>query len=176
MGVEKGLDCTNAYRLLIARTVAWTSQAEVELADSEPAASYLLLDVHVPFVSSAHYGAGCYFDIRKSESLVVVVVRCSLFVVRCSLLSLCVCVCCCVWCVLYVALCQVLWCVAAACCHGTFQNVSLSTHVNFDSVILSDLDLSARLFALTKGRGLATHRYWGPLCVYPVALMPTLAV
>ena len=37
----------------------------------------------------------------------------------------------------------------------TFQNVSLSTHVNFDSVVLSDLDLSARLFALRRGRGLA---------------------
>ena len=37
----------------------------------------------------------------------------------------------------------------------TFQNVSLATHVNFDSVVLSDLDFSARLFALTKGRGLA---------------------
>ena len=37
----------------------------------------------------------------------------------------------------------------------TFQNVSLSTHVNFDSVVLSDLDVSARLFALTRCRGLA---------------------
>ena len=51
------------------------------------------------------------------------------------------CVCCVVWCVLYVQLCSVLWCVAAACYHGTFHNVSLSTHVNFDSVLLSDLDL-----------------------------------
>ena len=32
-----------------------------------------------------------------------------------------------------------------------FQNVSLSTHVNFDSVVLSDFDLSARLFALIRG-------------------------
>ena len=36
------------------------------------------------------------------------------------------------------------WCVAPACYHGTFQNVSLSTH----------LDLSSRLFTLTRGRGL----------------------
>ena len=54
-----------------------------------------LLDVHVHFVSSAHYGAGCYFDIRKGESLVVVV-RCSLLLLLCVLF---------VWCVLYVALC-----------------------------------------------------------------------
>ena len=39
MGVEKGLDCTNANRLLIAGTEAWTSQAEVELAESEPTAA-----------------------------------------------------------------------------------------------------------------------------------------
>ena len=36
--------------------------------------SYILLEVHVHFASSAHYGAGCYFDIRKGENLVVVVV------------------------------------------------------------------------------------------------------
>ena len=45
MGVEKGLDCTNAYRLLIAGTEAWTSQAEVELAESEPAAALELCAV-----------------------------------------------------------------------------------------------------------------------------------
>ena len=39
MGVEKGLDCTNAYRSLVARTEARTSQAAVELAESEPAAA-----------------------------------------------------------------------------------------------------------------------------------------
>ena len=42
MGVEKGLDCTNAYRLLIAGTEAWTSHAEVELAEWEPAAALAL--------------------------------------------------------------------------------------------------------------------------------------
>ena len=35
MGVEEGLDCTHACRLLIAGEQAWTNQAEVELAESE---------------------------------------------------------------------------------------------------------------------------------------------
>ena len=35
----------------------------------------------------------------------------------------------------------------------TFQNVSLPTHVNFDSGVLSDLDSSSRLFTFTKGSG-----------------------
>ena len=103
--------------------------------------SYILLEVHVHFASSAHYGAGCYFDIRKGENLVVVV--------RCSLLLLCVCclcgACCMLRCVRFCGVLQL----------HVFQNVSLSTHVNFDSVIWSDVDLSARLFALTRGRGLA---------------------
>ena len=77
----------------------------------------------------------------------------------------------------------------------TFQNISLPTHVNFDSGVLSDLDSSSRLFTLSqRGRGLTfvfahifvrAHVY-GPgsqptdaldhtSCVSR-ALMPTLAV
>ena len=39
MGVEKNLDITNACRLLIAGTEAWTSQAKVELVESDQAAA-----------------------------------------------------------------------------------------------------------------------------------------
>ena len=43
------------------------------------------------------------------------------------------------------------------CCVVTIYlpECSSSPHVNFDSVVLSDLDFSARLIALTRGRGLA---------------------
>ena len=72
----------------------------------------------------------------------------------------------------------------------TFQNVWLSPHVNFHS---GSLVWSSFVFApvhIYKGSGsyvdlcprpcpstyrwarLATHRHWGPLCVYPVLLCP----
>ena len=38
----------------------------------------------------------------------------------------------------------------ACCYHGTFENISLSTDVNFDNVLLSDLHLCWRLFTITR--------------------------
>ena len=121
--------------------------------------SYLLLDVHVHFISSAHCGAGCFCDIRTSESLVVLVV---------VVLLLVVCCCCCVWsCTLLCVLSCVLfvWCVLYVCVVSGFVvccTCMLPWHLPECFVVntrelrqrLSCLDLSSRLFTLTRFRGL----------------------